>query len=147
MRRDDTTEPPMRRIALFALALAVMALGGCSADKRSDSLNTTLMRYGSVIRWGDFASAMSFVDKHYAAEHPLTSLDQARLAQLRITSYDDGSGPQAVSPDEVIQVVQISLVNVNTQAERSVVDRQRWHYDRQKGTWSLMTGLPDFSPR
>lgn len=145
MRRDDTTEPPMRRIALLAFALAVMALASCAADRRSESLNTTLMRYGSVIRWGDFTSAMSFVDKDYSTEHPLTSIDQGRLAQLRITSYDDGSGPQAAGEDDVIQVVQINLVNINTQAERTVVDRQRWHYDREKGSWSLMTGLPDFS--
>ena len=147
MQRDDITELPMRRIALLAFALAVMALAGCAADKRSESLNTTLMRYGSVIRWGDFTTAMSFVDKDYATEHPMTSIDQGRLAQLRVTSYDDGSGPQPAGDDEVIQVVQINVVNLNTQAERSIVDRQRWHYDHQKGTWSLMTGLPDFSPR
>jgi hypothetical protein len=146
MPLDDPMEPPMRRIALLALATAVLVLSACAADKRSQSLNTTLMRYASVVRWGDFTSALSFVDKDYLRDHPMSSIDQGRLAQLRVTSYDDGSGPQPAGDDEVIQVVQINVVNLNTQAERSIVDRQRWHYDKEKGTWSLMTGLPDFSP-
>jgi len=136
----------MRRFALLALVLTATALGGCAADKKSQSLSTTLMRYGSVIRWGDFGTAQSFVDKDYVASHPLSSIEQGRLANLRVTSYDDGSGPQPGGPDEVLQVVQINVVNVNTQSERSIVDHQRWHYDREKNTWTLMTGLPDFSP-
>lgn len=136
----------MRRIALPALALLLATLAGCATDKRNEALNTTLMRYASAIRWGDFTSAQGFVDPDYAAAHPMSSLEQGRLGQLRVTAYDEGAGPRPDGEDEVTQVVQINVVNVNTQAERSIIDRQRWHYDREKGVWRLMTGLPDFSP-
>lgn len=146
MPADAPTESTMRRIALLALALVLTTLAGCATDKRNNALNTTLSRYASAIRWGDFTTAQAFVDKDYAAEHPMSSIDRGRLDQLRITAYDEGGGPQPDGKDEVVQVVQIGVVNINTQAERSIIDRQRWHYDAEKGRWYLMTGLPDFSP-
>jgi hypothetical protein len=146
MPADATMEATMRPLALPALAIALMALAGCATDKRNQALNKTLMNYAAAIRWGDFPGAQSFVDKDYAAEHPMSSIDQGRLQQLRVTGYDEGSGPRPDGDDDVVQVVQINVVNVNTQAERGIVDRQRWHYDRETNKWTLMTGLPDFSP-
>lgn len=147
MPPDAPKEAAMRPFALPALALTLMALAGCASDKRSEALNRTLMGYASAIRWGDFTQAQTFIDKDYAEEHPISSVEQGRLQQLRVTGYDEGAGPRPDGDDDVVQVVQISAVNINTQAERSIVDRQRWHYDREKNKWRLMTGLPDFSPR
>jgi hypothetical protein len=151
MRPDAPPEATMRRLALPALAFTFAAavaasLTGCASTKRDDALSRTLMRYASAIRWGDFASAQGFLDKDYATAHPMSSVEQARLAQLRVTGYDEGGGPQPDGENEVVQTVQISVVNVNNQSERSIIDHQRWHYDREKDRWSLMTGLPDFSP-
>jgi hypothetical protein len=147
MRADATLEPAMRRFARTALLFATAAtLAGCATDVRNDALTRTLNQYASAIRWGDYGAALSFVDKAYAADHPVSSLEQARLGQLRVTGYDEGAGPRPDGENEVVQTVQISVVNVNTQAERSFVDTQRWHYDKEKNRWSLMTGLPDFSP-
>lgn len=146
MPPDATTDPAMRRLALPALILALASLSGCATDKRNQALTTTLQNYAGSIRWGDFTGAQIYIDPGYAEEHPLSSIEQSRLAQLRVTGYDEGAGPRPDGEDEVVQVVQINVVNINTQAERSIVDRQRWHYDREKGKWKLMTGLPDFSP-
>jgi hypothetical protein len=141
-------DPAMRRFALptLAVALIVASLAGCATDRRSQALNTALMNYAGAIRWGDFTGAQIYVDPAYAEQHPMSSVDQSRLSQLRVTGYDEGGGPRPDGEDEVIQIVEINVVNINTQAERSIIDRQRWHYDREKGKWRLMTGLPDFSP-
>ncbi|SEO98955.1 hypothetical protein SAMN02800692_3077 [Luteibacter sp. UNC138MFCol5.1] len=147
MPPDAPMESAMRPYALPAVALAFLALAGCATDKRNQALNKTLMSYASAIRWGDFTSAQAFIDKDYLQEHPISSIEQGRLQQLRVTGYDEGAGPKPDGDDDVIQVVQVNVVNINTQAERSVIDRQRWHYDREKNKWTLMTGLPDFTPR
>lgn len=136
----------MRRIPHILLVLSILLLAACATQERSRSLTTTLSAYGGVLRWGDFASAAQFIDPKVRAEHPLSDLDRARYKQVRVTEYDDGSGPVPISPTEVQQTVRISVVNIHTQAERTVIDRQRWHYDREKNKWTLMTGLPDFSP-
>jgi len=41
--------------------------------------------------------------------------------------------------------VRISLVNIHTQAERSVIDHQTWHYDEKAKHWWLTSGLPNIT--
>ena len=135
----------MRRIPHILLVLSILLLAACATQERSRSLTTTLSAYGGVLRWGDFASAAQFIDPKIRAEHPLSELDRARYKQVRVTEYDDGSGPVPISPTEVQQTVRISVVNIHTQAERSVIDRQTWRYDEQTRHWWLTSGLPDIT--
>ena len=135
----------MRRIPHILLVLSILLLAACATQERSRSLTTTLSAYGGVLRWGDFASAAQFIDPKVRAEHPLSELDRARYKQVRVTEYDDGSGPVPISPTEVQQTVRLSVVNIHTQAERTVIDRQTWHYDEQARHWWLTSGLPDIT--
>jgi endonuclease YncB( thermonuclease family) len=135
----------MRRIPHILLVLSILLLAACATQERSRSLTTTLSAYGGVLRWGDFASAAQFIDPKVRAEHPLSELDRARYKQVRVTEYDDGSGPVPISPTEVQQTVRLSVVNIHTQAERTVIDRQTWHYDEQAKHWWLTSGLPDIT--
>jgi hypothetical protein len=133
----------MRRFLI--VSLLVMLVAGCASDVRQQTLTTTLSQYGTALRWGDFASAQQFLDPAYREAHPLSSLDLARYAQLRVSGYDDGQGPVPGEENEVRQIVRIGLINNNTQAERTVVDRQSWRYDPEKHHWWLTTGLPDIT--
>ncbi|HEY9133850.1 MAG TPA: hypothetical protein VIM98_19015 [Dyella sp.] len=135
----------MRRILTVLVPLCALALAGCATDKRSDTLTTTLNAYQHAIRWDGFASAAKFMDAKVLEEHPITPIEQSRFEQYRVTDYDEGQGPMPAGENEMRQVVTINLVNVHTQAERSIVDRQTWHYDG-KGHWWLTSGLPDLAP-
>ncbi len=135
----------MRRTLDILAILAIVALAGCAAQTRSDALTNTLKAYASTVRWGDFASARQFVDPAKRAEHPLSPLDMARYKQVRVTEYNDDAGPVPVSDMEVRQTVQINLVNINTQAERTITDQQTWHYDAPTKHWWLTSGLPDIT--
>jgi hypothetical protein len=135
----------MRRILTLFVVLSMLLLGGCATDQRSDSLTTTLNAYASTVRWGDFPSALQFVDPKVREAHPVPALEMSRYQQYKVSGYDEGKGPIPNGKDEVTQVVQINLVNVNTQHERSVTDHQTWHYDAEGKRWWLVTGLPDIS--
>lgn len=135
----------MRRILGMLVILAVLGLAACATQTRSDSLTITLKAYASTLRWGDFASAMQFVDPAARTAHPVSALDMARYKQVRVTEYNDDIGPVPVSDLEVRQTVRISLVNVNTQAERTVTDQQTWRYDAATKHWWLTSGLPDIT--
>ncbi|CAM5327358.1 hypothetical protein [Rhodanobacter lindaniclasticus] len=135
----------MRRIPQILLVLSILLLAACATQERSRSLTTTLSAYGGTLRWGDFASASQFIEPKLRVEHPVSELDRARYKQVRVTEYDEGSGPVPISPTEVQQTVRISLVNVHTQAERSVIDRQTWRYDEKTKHWWLISGLPDIT--
>ncbi|MGN2246532.1 hypothetical protein ACFWZ3_07570 [Frateuria sp. GZRR35] len=135
----------MRRYLFPLLALVAMLCAGCATDQRNQALVTTLNAYASTLRWGDFRSAQQFVDPKVREANPVSSLDLARYEQVRVTGYDEGAGPVPDGENQVRQVVQIGLVNVNTQSERTVVDRQSWRYDPEKKRWWLMSGLPDIT--
>lgn len=135
----------LTRFALASTVLAGLALAGCATQKRSDTLTTTLTAYASAVRWGDFPTALAFVDPKVRQEHPLSALDMARFSQVRVTGYDEGKGPIPTGPDQVQQIVHLSLINNNTQTERSVVDRQTWRYDASEKRWWLESGLPDIT--
>ncbi len=135
----------MRRILGILSILAIVALAGCAAQTRSDSLTNTLKAYAGTVRWGDFASAAQFVAPATRTEHPPSKLDMARYQQVRVTEYNDDAGPVPVNDTEVRQTVRINLVNVNTQAERSITDHQTWQYDAATKHWWLTSGLPDIT--
>jgi len=135
----------MRRLLVLAVLLSILLLSGCATDKRNQALTNTLNAYAGVVRWGDFGNALQFVDPKVRAEHPPTPLQMSRFEQYRVTGYDDGSGPSPGAENEVHQAVAISMVNNNTQAELTVIDRQIWHYDPATNHWWLMTGLPDIT--
>jgi len=135
----------MLRTTRIFVVLVLALVTGCAAQIRSDSLTTTLSAYASVLRWGDFASAAQFIDPATLRAHPLTNLDMARYQQVRVTDYNDDTGPVPVSDTEVRQMVRIGLVNVHTQSERTIVDRQTWHYDAATKHWWLTSGLPDIT--
>jgi len=131
----------------FMLVIATALIAACAMDKvknKETVLEETLRTYAATVRWGDLTQAEVFVDPKYREAHPLTELDLARFKQVQVTSYNDQPAAP-LSETEVQQVVEIGLVNVNTQSARSIVDRQVWRYDEKENRWWLTTGLPDIT--
>jgi hypothetical protein len=133
----------MRSILLLGLVL----LAGCSSmthQSEGRALEVTLYAYANAIRWGDIQQALPFVDPETLKKHPLTELDLQRYKQVRFVSYIE-QNPVPVGPHEIRQVVKISLLNVNTQTERDIVDNQLWRYDETSKHWHIVSGLPDIT--
>ena len=133
------------RTILLACGFALLA--GCTsmtAQSESRALELTLNAYANAIRWGDINQAIPFVDPETLKKRPLTALDIDRYKQVHFASYIE-QPVVPVGPHEVRQIVKISLVNVNTQVERGIVDNQLWRYDEGKKHWLLVSGLPDIT--
>ncbi|WP_440225730.1 hypothetical protein ACQQ2N_08370 [Dokdonella sp. MW10] len=136
----------MRRGALrvVVIGMALLAVACASTKSKETLLTETLRLYHATIRWHSIEQAETFVDPAYRATHPLTALELERYRQVRFTGYSEG-GTVPVSDTEVRQAVEITLVNVNTQASRTVIDRQTWTYDATGKRWMLSSGLPDIT--
>jgi len=132
------------RLSLLVLAFAAVA--GCAAVSKGEErlLEETLESYSAVIRWGNFDEAVSFVDPETIKAHPVSALDLQRYHQVQVTAYNE-QPLRHVGDHEVQQAVEIGLVNVNTQAARSVIDRQHWRFDEKAKHWWLVSGLPDIT--
>jgi len=134
----------MRRI-FGILVLLCLLLSGCASQQRSSSLTTTLTAYASAIRWNGFEGAVQFVDPAVLAAHPISEIDQARYKQVRVSDYDTGPGPVPTGDLDAQQTAQINIVNIHTQAERSIIDHQTWRYDEAAKHWWLTSGLPSIT--
>jgi hypothetical protein len=138
----------MRRFPIAAsIMLSSALLGACATQtmrSKQTILDETLVTYASTMRWGDVTQAQAFIDPKVLAEHPPTALELARFKQVQVTGYNE-QPPVPVGKDEVRQTVEIGLINIATQAARSVVDHQVWRYDEATKHWWLMSGLPDIS--
>ena len=127
------------------ILLTLLLLGACAGKSGSTSkLQETLYAYQSTIRWGDLTGALAFVDPDLREKQAPSSLEERRLAQLQVAGYYV-QGSQQVGEGEYEQIVEIRLVNRNTQVERSVIDRQTWRWSVEDKAWWLTSGLPDFS--
>lgn len=134
---------------LIPLLLAAVVLAGCATERirsKQTILEETLRAYAATIRWGDIEQAQAFLEPKLREAHPPSALELARYRQVRVSAYDEQPAI-ATDENEVRQVVEIGLVNVNTQSARSIVDRQVWRYDDKDKRWWLVSGLPDISRR
>lgn len=134
-------------IRSLLLTTAVLACGGCAsmqAHSEADALQTTLVAYGNAVRWEGWQQALAFVDPETLEKHPLSKLDMSRYQQFRVGTYTE-QPVVPLGPHKVQQIVQIGLININTQTERTVVDKQIWRYDEKEKHWRLVSGLPDIS--
>ena len=131
----------------FVLAATLLALGACANTElrsRETLLDETLRSYAATVRWGDMERAQAFIEPTQLARNPPSAIDLARFRQVQVSGYE-AQAPIPVSAAEVRQTVQIELVNVNTQAARSVVDHQVWKFDEAAKRWWLVSGLPDIA--
>ena len=135
----------MPRLLLRCLLLCCLALLACCPKthaSKGSALDEVQYDYSAAIRWGDFEGAWNLVDPKVRAEKPLTDIDFSRYKQIKISGYTDLGG--TVEPSGVVvRDVEIGVINLNTQAVRTVRYRERWRYDEAAKTWWLLSGLPD----
>jgi hypothetical protein len=132
---------------IFVLSVLLALSAGCTEvthQSENRALEITLVAYGNAIRWGDLQQALPFVDPETLKKHPVTPFDLQRYKQVRFVSYIE-QPPIPDGPHQVRQVVKISLLNVNTQMERDIVDNQVWRYDEATKHWHIVSGLPDIT--
>lgn len=124
------------------LALAVLA--GCASAVRDESLRVALYNYSAAVRWNEIGQAAGFLDPQLQESKPFTVADRERWSQVQVTRYVEG--PQSLDPDgNVRQTVQVEVADRDTQAVRTIIDRQVWRYDAAAKKWWLTTGLPDLN--
>ena len=131
---------------ILFLVLLIMTVTACGPTK-SNILQSTLWGYGKTVRWGTPQEAMNYIAPEYLKEHPVSKLDLKRFEHVKISRYME-QGVQ-YSPDglSLSQTVEISVINIHTQHERSFIDHQTWKWNEESQSWLLWSGLPDITRR
>jgi hypothetical protein len=129
------------------LLLVLLLLAGCPEGfSRKPTADSLLSDYAAAIRWNEFDKAVDFLDPALREAQPLTDLERERFKQVQVTGYEVKDRDTAADGG-VTQVVEIRLVNRNTQVERTLIDHQQWRFDPLAKRLWLTSGLPDLSQR
>lgn len=125
-------------LMLVVLPMTTLAAGSSKTDK---ALQAALKSYGTAVRWNDFEKARDAVDPLQRASGGLSEADEAYYKRFQISGYLLKS---AERPDlqTYHQRVELRIIDVASQTERTKIDRQTWHYDPTAKRWWLVSGLP-----
>ncbi len=141
MTRFRRLSQTLTALALLLVATAAIAGDGPSRSQRA-KLATLQDAYVAAVRWSDFEAAEGFIDPEHLRTHPVTELERERYRQVQVSGYRERS--TGVAGDGSIERrVEMSVINRNTQAERTVMVKERWRWDPQAKRWWQAAGLPD----
>jgi hypothetical protein len=131
-----------KRVLLFAILLGVTSLAMArSSNKTEKALEASLKVYAQAVRWNDFETAYASTDPTLRATEGFTEDDEAYYKRFQISGYTVKSTAKA-DPQTYSQRVELRIIDVSTQTERTQTDRQNWRWDGAAKRWWLVSGLP-----
>jgi hypothetical protein len=131
-----------KRVLLFVMLLGLTGLSMArSSNKTEKSLEASLKVYAQAVRWNDFETAYASTDPTLRAAEGFTEHDEAYYKRFQISGYTVKSTAKA-DPQTYSQRVELRIIDVSTQTERTKTDRQNWRWDGAAKRWWLVSGLP-----
>lgn len=130
--------------ALFAallLALLPTPLLAGGSNKNDKALEAALKIYANAVRWNDFEKARESVDPVIRPPGGFSDADEAYYKQFQVSGYLLKSA-ERTDPQTYSQRVELRIIDVASQTERTQTDRQTWRYDPVAKRWWLTSGLP-----
>jgi hypothetical protein len=124
------------------LMLLMMGCAGFGDEKENwMKFDETSRAYLLALRWGEFEAAYGF--KRIPGINDEVP-DFQDLSDVRVTSYRVKQ--TIISEDELIvmQIVDFQYYRMRNVTVRTITDRQKWEYDKEKERWYLLSDLPHF---
>ena len=130
------------RVNFLVLMLLLMGCVGLDIEKENwKKFDQTSKAYLLSFRWGDYELVYGF-------KRPPNSNEQAPDVQdfsdLRVTSYKVKQTIMSEDETIVVQIVDFEYYRTRDVILKTVTDRQRWEYDKEKKRWYLTSDLPNF---
>jgi len=134
----------MNRFQFCAIALVLLMTGcaGMNMDKEGwKKFDETSRSYLLALRWGEYEAAYGF-KRLPSVNDKLPDFND--LKDVRVTSYRVKQ--TIISEDKmmVMQIVDFQYYRMRNVTVRSVIDSERWEYDKEKKRWYLISDLPNF---
>lgn len=130
-------------LLLAGLLLPALLLAAEPPRKAMRSFDQMHVAWSNAMRWGEMEEREPFLGA--ASLAGLDDFQRRRWEQVRISGYRERS--RNLQADGRLRIrAEVSLINVHTQAERSVVVDEYWAWMPELRSWKLDSGLPDLWP-
>ena len=130
-------------VIVLAGVLPLLAMAANPPRKAMRSFDQVHLAWANAMRWGELEEREPFLSEQALAG--LDDFQRSRWAQVSISGYRERA--RSLQPDGRLRVrAELSVVNVHTLAERSVVVDEYWTWLPEDRSWKLASGLPDLWP-
>ena len=124
---------------LIIISLVLISCGSSTSKKRS--LDQTLYKYATAIRWSNFDAAVGFLKPGVKEIFP-SEFDLNHLKQFKVSRYSESPIRPGAEENIILQDVEIELYNIHNNKTKVIYDRQSWKYDDTLKRWLLTSGIP-----
>ena len=125
---------------LLAGVLPLLAMAANPPRKAMRSFDQVHLAWANAMRWGELEEREPFLSEQALAG--LDDLQRSCWAQVSISGYRERA--RSLQPDGRLRVrAELSVVNVHTLAERSVVVDEYWTWLPDSRSWKLASSLPN----
>ena len=133
----------MVKFKLIIIVFSILAVSCASVTemKRMDKFEQAADTYELAIRWSDFDMASSFLKDQ---QNPEIASQIEHLKQFKVTSYTVKRFLPSADKSQVLIFAKVQYFNKNGLIVKDITLRQLWEYDKEKESWFLTSGLPDF---
>jgi hypothetical protein len=126
------------------VVLMLLILGCASLDDEKENwmkFDDTSRAYLRALRWGEFEGAYGFKRLPGITDK---LPDFQELSDIRVTSYRVKQTVISENEMIVMQIVDFQYYRMRNVTVRTITDRQKWEYDKEKERWYLLSDLPNF---
>lgn len=135
----------IRQAFLMVLIAGVVGCATMDKMKTLKRFQETELGYRSLIMRSDFGSAAGYIEPAWMKNHPRIL---EILKNYKITDCKVEKATLSGDRTRIQQKVVIYYFRTDRMVLKTMVNVQDWQYDRDKGRWFLMNGLPPFeSPK
>lgn len=129
-------------VKFVVLMLLLMGCAGLNLEKENwKKFEQTSKAYLLSYRWGDYDLVYGFKKPPKINEQ---AADVRDFSDLRVTSYKVKQTIMSEDETVVVQIVDFEYYRTRDITVRTLTDRQRWEYDKEKKRWYLSSDLPRF---
>lgn len=137
-------EAEMVKFTVKWVVLMLLMMGCASFGDEKENwmkFDETSRSYLLALRWGEFEAAYGF--KRLLGINDEVP-DFQDLSDVKVTSYRVKQ--TIISEDEMIvmQIVDFQYYRMRNVTVKTITDRQKWEYDKEKERWYLLSDLPNF---
>lgn len=126
------------------VVLMLLILGCASLEDEKENwmkFDDTSRAYLRALRWGEFEAAYGFKRLPGITDK---LPDFQELSDIRVTSYRVKQTVISENEMIVMQIVDFQYYRMRNVTVRTITDRQKWEYDKEKERWYLLSDLPNF---
>ena len=133
----------MVKLKLIIIVFSILAVSCASVTemKTMDKFEQAADSYELAIRWSDFDMASSFLKDQ---QDPEIASQIEHLKQFKVTSYTVKRFLPSADKSQVLIFADVQYFKKNGLIVKNITHRQLWEYDKEKESWFLTSGLPDF---